>query len=315
MKLVLIILFICFSLIAFSYNFAFEKVYDIERVSDYPILLPEGIGFESKAVFNPGAIIVDGEINLIYRAEDWTGVNKWNGTSSLGLARSIDGVTFKKMDEPLLSPTEDYEIPGGCEDPRIVKIDDTYILTYTGYDGINAKLCLAYSKDFKNWTKVGPIIKTRRWSKSGAIVPQKINGKYYMYFGDSAIYLASSNNLEDWQINNSPVLSPRSMNFDSRLVEPGPAPVITDEGILLFYNSADFSGIYRVGAALFDKNNPVKLLKRTNEPIFEPELSWEKNGQVPNVVFFEGCVIHNDKMFIYYGAADTYIGAIKIELN
>lgn len=315
MKLILIILFICFSLTALCLNFTFEMVYNIERVSDFPVLLPEGIDFESKAVFNPGAIIVDNEINLIYRAEDWTGVNKWNGTSSLGLAKSIDGVIFEKMDEPLLSPTEDYEIPGGCEDPRIVKIDDRYILTYTGYDGINAKLCLAYSKDLKKWTKVGPIIKTSRWSKSGAIIPQKINGKYYMYFGDSAIYLASSNNLKDWQVNYSPVLSPRSMNFDNRLVEPGPPPLITNEGILLFYNSADFSGIYRVGAALFDINNPEKLIKRTDKPIFEPEQSWEKNGQVPNVVFFEGTVIHNDTLFIYYGAADTYIGAAKIELN
>ncbi|MFO7882554.1 MAG: glycoside hydrolase family 130 protein [Kosmotogaceae bacterium] len=315
MKTLLVILLVCFSLTALSFDFEFEKVYEIERISEFPVLLPGGIGFESKAVFNPGAIVIDDEIMLIYRAEDWSGVNKWNGTSSLGLAKSEDGIIFEKSSEPLLSPTEDYEIPGGCEDPRIVKIDDTFILTYTGYDGINAKLCLAYSKDFKTWTKVGPIIKTGRWSKSGAIIPQKINGKYYMYFGDSAIYLATSSNLKDWQVNYSPVLNPRSMNFDSRLVEPGPPPLITDEGILLFYNSADFSGIYRVGAALFDKNNPAKLLKRTEKPIFEPELSWEKNGQVPNVVFFEGSVIYSDKLFIYYGAADTYIGAAAIELN
>ncbi|MEA2065778.1 MAG: glycoside hydrolase family 130 protein [Thermotogota bacterium] len=315
MKSFFTIIIICFSITVLSLNFDFEKVYEVERISDYPILLPEGIGFESKAVFNPGAIVVNDEIMLIYRAEDWSGVNKWNGTSSLGIAESKDGILFKKEATPILMPTETYEIPGGCEDPRIVKIDDTYLLTYTGYNGTNAKLCLAYSKDFENWVKVGPIIKTGRWSKSGAIIPKKIDGKYCMYFGDSNIYLATSNNLRDWQVNYSPVLSPRSMNFDSRLVEPGPPPLITDEGILLFYNSADFSGIYRVGAALFDINNPANLLKRTDKPIFEPELSWEKYGQVPNVVFFEGTVIHNDTLFIYYGAADTYTGAARIKLN
>ncbi|MBO8167024.1 MAG: glycosidase [Kosmotoga sp.] len=313
-RVILLLLFFAFSLSLFGVNLYFDKVYELKRLTDYPVLLPEGIGFQSKATFNPAAIRVDDEIYLFYRAEDWTGHNSWNGTSSIGLAKSEDGLNFVKESEPIIKPEPPYEIPGGCEDPRIVEIDGLYIMTYTAYDGSQARLCLAYSKDLKEWTKVGPIIKSFRWSKSGAIVPQKINGKYYMYFGDSQIYIATSSDLKNWNVNPHAVLRPRPDKFDARLVEPGPPPLITPEGILLFYNSADYSGIYKVGAALFDLDKPDRLLKRTDKPLLEPELSWEKYGQVPNVVFVEGAVEYNGKLLLYYGAADLYIGVAAIDL-
>lgn len=315
MKKLGIIIFILFASLVLSIGLKFEDLKNLKRLSLYPVLIPQGVGFESKAVFNPAAIEIEGTVYLFYRAEDWTGVNRWNGTSRIGLAKSQDGLNFTRESSPIIEPTEKYEIPGGCEDPRIVKIDDLYIMTYTSYDGNTARLCLAYSKDLKHWTKIGPIIKTMKWSKSGAIIPKKINGKYYMYFGDSKIYLATSDDLRNWQVYPKPILYPRPGKFDSRLVEPGPPPQITEEGILLFYNSADYSGIYRPGAALFDPKNPKKLLKRTKKPLIEPELSWEKNGQVPNVIFLEGSVIHNNFLLIYYGAADTYIGVLGMPLK
>ncbi|MDK2954405.1 MAG: hypothetical protein PWQ27_1788 [Kosmotoga sp.] len=315
MKKLGIMIFILFASLVLSIGLKFEDLKDLKRLSLSPVLMPQGVDFESKAVFNPAAIEIEGTVYLFYRAEDWTGVNRWNGTSRIGLAKSQDGLNFTRESSPIIEPTEKYEIPGGCEDPRIVKIDDLYIMTYTSYDGSTARLCLAYSKDLKHWTKIGPIIKTMKWSKSGAIIPEKINGKYYMYFGDSKIYLATSDDLRNWQVYPKPILYPRPGEFDSRLVEPGPPPLITEEGILLFYNSADYSGIYRPGAALFDPMNPKKLLKRTRKPLIEPELSWEKNGQVPNVIFLEGSVIHNNFLLIYYGAADTYIGVLGMPLN
>ncbi|WP_245612682.1 glycoside hydrolase family 130 protein [Kosmotoga pacifica] len=307
-------MFLLLVLTILAIDLPFEKVYNLRRLTDFPVLLPEGVGFQSKATFNPAAIKVNDEILLFYRAEDWTGYNAWNGTSSIGLARSTDGLNFTKEPDPIIKPELPYEIPGGCEDPRIVEIDGLYILTYTAYDGNQARLCLAYSSDLKEWVKVGPIIKNFRWSKSGAIVPKKINGKYYMYFGDSQIYLATSKDLKSWNVNPYPVLRPRPDKFDARLVEPGPPPLITSEGILLFYNSADYSGIYRVGAALFDAEKPSRLLKRTDTPLLEPELSWEKYGQVPNVVFVEGAVEHQGKLLLYYGAADVYVGVAAIDL-
>ncbi len=92
-------------------------------------------------------------------------------------------------------------------------------------------------------------------------------------------------------------------------------PIITEEGILLIYNSADFSTIYRPGAALFDISNPRKLIMRTDRFLAEPELIWEKQGQVPNVIFIEGAVVHEEKLILYYGAADTYIGAFVVDLG
>ena len=301
--------------LALAISVKIDDLYRLERYSELPLLIPRGIGWESKAVFNPTAISVNSIVYLFYRSEDWTGVNRWNGTSRIGLATSTDGFTFTREDRPIIEPTESYETPGGCEDPRIVRIDDLYIMTYTGYDGGRARLCIATSEDLIDWHKLGPVFRDDTWSKSGAIVPAKIDGSYYMYFGDSSIKLAYSKDLKNWTVFPRPVIEPRPDRFDSRLVEPGPTPLITDEGILLIYNSADFSTIYRPGAALFDLKNPRSLLKRTEKPLMEPELSWEKTGQVPNVIFIEGAVIHEEKLILYYGAADTYIGAFVLNLK
>ncbi|HNU22925.1 glycosidase [Mesotoga sp. Brook.08.YT.4.2.5.1] len=311
--LLVVLLSLCSSV--FSISIEFESLYNIERASELPIVMPQGVGWESKAVFNPAAIVIDSTVYLLYRSEDWAGTGRWNGTSRIGLATSADGFEFSRRSDPLISPTESYEIPGGCEDPRIVKIDDTYILTYTGYDGGKARLCIAVSKDFEEWEKLGPVFKDDTWSKSGAIVPAKIDGKYFMYFGDSSIKLAYSTDLRNWTVFPRPVLEPRQGYFDSRLIEPGPTPIITEEGILLIYNSADFSTIYRPGAALFDISNPRKLIMRTDRFLAEPELIWEKQGQVPNVIFIEGAVVHEEKLILYYGAADTYIGAFVVDLS
>lgn len=301
--------------LALAISVKIDDLYRLERYSELPLLMPRGIGWESKAIFNPTAISVNSIVYLFYRSEDWTGVNRWNGTSRIGLATSTDGFTFTREDRPIIEPTESYETPGGCEDPRIVRIDDLYIMTYTGYDGGRARLCIATSEDLIDWHKLGPVFRDDTWSKSGAIVPAKIDGSYYMYFGDSSIKLAYSKDLKNWTVFPRPVIEPRPDRFDSRLVEPGPTPLITDEGILLIYNSADFSTIYRPGAALFDLKNPRSLLKRTEKPLMEPELSWEKTGQVPNVIFIEGAVIHEEKLILYYGAADTYIGAFVLNLK
>jgi len=314
--LTLVILILTCSL-AFSgvLSFQFEHVYGIYRLTDEPVLVPQGFGFEARSSYNPAAIIVDNEVWLFYRAEDWTGTGRWNGTSRIGLARSDDGLTFTREKEPVFYPEENYESPGGCEDPRIVEIDGQYIMTYTAYDGSVARLCIAVSEDLKSWERIGPVIRTMQWSKAGAIVPQKINDRYYMYFGDTSIYLAYSEDLRSWRVLPRSVMDPRPGSFDSRLVEPGPPPIITEEGILLFYNSADYSNIYRVGAALFDINDPGRLLKRTDSFLLEPELSWEIHGQVPNVVFVEGLVEKNQRLLVYYGAADLYVGVACIDLE
>ena len=273
-----------------------------------PILLPQGETWEAKDVFNPTAWTDGDEILLLYRAEDTTGVGRWNGTSRLGLARSTDGVRFEREPAPVFEPAEDWELPGGVEDPRLVQIDSTYYLTYTGYDGETARLGLATSPDLRTWTRHGVLFPERGWTKSGAILPEPIDGRYWMYFGDTNIWAAHSDDLITWTVVEPPVLRPRPGHFDSRLVEPGPAPLRTDAGILLLYNAADDSLRYAAGQALFDAADPTRLLARTDAPFLTTTDVLEQTGQVRNVVFIEGLVRFQDHWFLYFGMGDSGIG-------
>jgi predicted GH43/DUF377 family glycosyl hydrolase len=273
-----------------------------------PILKPQGNSWESKDVFNPAAWSDGSTIYLLYRAEDSTGIGQWNGTSRIGLATSTDGINFERENDPVLEPTEEWELPGGCEDPRIVKIDDTFYLTYTAYDGETARLALATSTDLYNWKKHGLVFPDSGWTKSGAIVPRKINGKYWMYYGDTNIWIAHSDDLINWTPIEEPVLKPRKGKFDSRLVEPGPTPIISNRGILLLYNGANQELVYESGQALFDLEDPTRLIARSDSSFLRPDTELERTGQIPNVVFIEGLSRLNGSWYLYYGMGDSGIG-------
>jgi predicted GH43/DUF377 family glycosyl hydrolase len=148
------------------------------RVSQTPIISPQGDGFESAGTFNPAVVKKDGVFVMLYRAQDR------NGTSSLGYATSKDGIHFDRRATPVLTAREPYEKGGGVEDPRLQKFGDTYYLTYTGYNNVDgagprhldAQLCLATSKDLIHWVRRGVILPAYKgtwntnWTKSGAIV-------------------------------------------------------------------------------------------------------------------------------------------------
>jgi len=289
-----------------------------QRASPDPILAPQGEGWESAGTFNPTVVFHDGEFVMLYRAQDK------NGTSRLGYAESSDGVHFTRRKDPVFVPEMDYERDGGVEDPRLVHIGDIYYLTYTGYNKKDAQLCLAVSKDLVHWERKGVILPAYKgnwnvaWTKSGAIVPEKIDGKYWMYFLGTAadktnqMGLASSTDLLHWtEATATPVLPRRPGKFDSRVVEPGPAPLLTRDGIVLIYNGADDQLVYRTGVVIFDRRDPRKVLTRSDEPIFSPEKDWEKTGQVPNVVFVEGMVERSGHYYFYYGGADKYVGVAE----
>jgi predicted GH43/DUF377 family glycosyl hydrolase len=288
------------------------------RASQTPVLSPQGGGWESAGTFNPAVVMHDGKIVMLYRAQDS------QGTSRLAYADSTDGIHFTRRPEPVLTPEADYERGGGVEDPRLVKFGDTYYLTYTGYNTKDAQLCLATSQDLVHWARKGVILPAYKgnwntgWTKSGAIVPEKIDGKYWMYFlgttpdKNDQMGLAYSTDLVHWnEATQTPVLPRRSGQFDSRVVEPGPAPILTDNGIILIYNGADDKLVYRAAVAVFDRKDPRKLLYRSGQPIFAPETEWEKIGQVPNVVFVEGMVQRGDRYLFYYGGADKYVGVAE----
>jgi len=293
------------------------------RLSEQPILSPQGDGFESAGTFNPSVVKKDGKFVMLYRAQDR------KGASSLGYATSDDGVHFTRRSEPVMVSETPYEKGGGVEDPRLQKIGDTYYLTYTGYNNVDgaaadkkdAQLCLATSADLVHWQRRGVIIPSFKgkwnvkWTKSGAIVPGKINGKYWMYYladaqgKDTQMGVAYSDDLLHWtEALDHPVLASRPGLFDSQVVEPGPAPILTPQGIFLIYNGADDRQVYATGWVLFDKNDPTKVLARSEKPVFAPEKDWEKVGQVPNVVFVEGMVRDGNRWLFYYGGADKNVG-------
>jgi predicted GH43/DUF377 family glycosyl hydrolase len=309
----------------------------ITRLSQNPILSPRGTTWESAGTFNPALTLApDGHtIVMLYRAQDSA------GTSRIGYAESTDGLHFTRRADPVLSPEADYEKNGGVEDPRLQKFGDTYYLTYTAYNKIDAQLCLATSKDLLHWQRRGVIVPANRgnwnvkWTKSGAIVPEKIAGKFWMYWlgtaadGTDQMGLSSSPDLLHWtEETPSPVLPRRPGQFDSRVVEPGPPPILTPAGILLIYNAADEHLTYRTAIALFDRRDPRKLISRSSAPIFAPQLPWELSGQVPNVVFIEGLLPASaaslekkravaapaapaNDFLLYYGAADKHIGLAR----
>jgi predicted GH43/DUF377 family glycosyl hydrolase len=315
------ILLVCFSLLAAASS-SLGTFSEWRRLSQQPIISPQGDGWESAGTFNPAIVIHDGKLVMLYRAQDKL------GTSRLGYAESSDGIHFTRRPEPVLSPETDYEQGGGVEDPRLVQLGDTYYLTYTGYNQKDAQLCLAVSKDLLHWERKGVILPAYKgkwnvgWTKSGAIVPEKINGKYWMYWlGTSAdktdqMGVSYSSDLVHWtEALDTPVLPRRPGKFDSRVVEPGPAPILTSKGIVLIYNGADNNLVYRTGVAVFDRNDPRKLLSRTDIPVFSPEMQWEKIGQVPNVVFVEGMARREDSYLLYYGGADKYVGVVRVPLK
>ncbi|MCZ6692681.1 MAG: glycoside hydrolase family 130 protein [Bacteroidetes bacterium] len=298
------------------------------------------VRWEERNVLNPTAVVKDNQVHLIYRAQD----NAM--TSRLGLAVSNDGLHFEKQPAPIFYPSQDsmlvYEWPGGVEDPRIVESEDgNYVLTYTAYDGKIARLCLAMSTDLRSWTKYGPVLSEEKyqdtWSKSGAIVSSrkgnrivatKIMDRYWMYFGDTDLFIASSADLINWEVAENKetqemisVLHPRMGYFDSRLVEPGPYALLKEEGILLIYNAsnaANFSDpllpkfTYAAGQALYDKDEPFKLIDRMDSYFIHPEKDYEKVGEVNEVCFVEGLVYFKGRWFLYYGTADSKIAvAVK----
>jgi predicted GH43/DUF377 family glycosyl hydrolase len=289
-----------------------------KRLLQAPILSPQGSSWESAGTFNPAVAMHDGKIVMLYRAQDT------HGTSRLGYAESSDGIHFARRTDPVLSPEAEYEKDGGVEDPRLVKFGDTYYLTYTGYNTKDAQLCLATSKDLIHWNRKGVILPAYKgnwntgWTKSGAIVPEKIEGKYWMYFlgttpdKNDQMGLAYSTDLVHWtEATQTPVLPRRPGQFDSRVVEPGPSPIVTPAGIVLIYNGADDKLVYRTSIAVFDRKDPRKVVYRSDEPIFSPEKEWEKIGQVPNVVFVEGMVERGGRYLFYYGGADKYVGVAE----
>jgi predicted GH43/DUF377 family glycosyl hydrolase len=301
------------------------------------------VRWEALHTFNPAAIVRQGKVYVLYRAEDDSGTMVIGmHTSRLGLASSDDGVHFTTEPSPVFYPDadsqKDREWPGGVEDPRLVESEDgTYVLTYTQWNRRNTDLGIATSTDLIHWTKHGPALVGEKYQhfdyKSASIVTRlaggrliaaKIQGKYWMYWGEIQVRLATSPDLIHWTpVEDSSgktlvLLHNRPRHFDSAFPEVGPPSVLTDHGIVLIYNGKNAAvggapGIganaYSDGQALFSADDPRKLLSRPDKPFFKPEKPWEQSGQyAAGTTFAEGLVFFQDKWFLYYGCADSRVG-------
>jgi len=302
------------------------------------------VRWEVLHTFNPAAIVRNGKVYVLYRAEDDSGEMRiGRHTSRLGLAESEDGIHFTRRPEPVLYPDNDSqkerEWPGGCEDPRIVESGDgTYVLTYTQWNRKKTGAAIATSKDLVHWTKHGPALGTQgKYAnlsyksagivtrvRDGRLIAANIGGKYWMYWGEGVVHLAVSDDLIHWKPvedeRGQPiaVLARRTGRFDSSFPETGPPPVLTPKGIVVLYNgkNAPHGGdaalgpnAYSAGEALFRADTPAKLIARTDQPVFKPEQPFEKTGQyAAGTTFTEGLVWFRNQWFVYYGCADSMVG-------
>jgi predicted GH43/DUF377 family glycosyl hydrolase len=307
------------------------------------------VHWEALHTFNPAAVVRDGKVYVLYRAEDDSGSGEIGGhVSRLGLAVSEDGVRFRRMPQPVLHPAKDAEeereSPGGVEDPRIVESPGGgYVLTYTQWSRKLGRYSvgIATSADLTHWQKHGPAFAGAfdgRYDaykyksaailtefKGGRLVAALVQGKYWMFWGDLGIRAATSADLIHWiPVEASPgtpkvILEPRPGKPDSDFPEAGPPPVLTHEGIVMLYNAknkdgegADPSlkaGTYSVLRAVLSAEDPVKVIARTDRPVFKPELPFEQSGQyAAGTTFGEGLVWFKDKWWMYYGCADSFVG-------
>ncbi len=265
--------------------------------------------WENKCVFNC-AVVHDGKVfHMLYRAQGEDMVSR------IGYAISIDGYSFNRLEKPVFTPASPHELYG-VEDPRITKIKEKYYMLYTAYSPKGTRVAMASTENFFIWERHGVVIHDVN-NKDAALFPEKINGKYVMLHRiEPDIWLAFSDNLIDWTDFVS-IAKPREGYWDNLKIGAGAPPIKTPHGWLLLYHGVEKADrpIYRLGFILLDLNDPTKVLKRSEEPILEPEEEWEIFGVVPNVVFSDAMVEYQGKCFVYYGAADTCICVATIDVQ
>lgn len=307
---------------------------NIKKSDQNPILSPDSNNnWESLAVFNPAALYDEDEkkLHLMYRAvgNDWRSV--------FGYAESTNGIDISsKSENPNYVPRAKFEGQylnynpssaytsgpgsGGCEDPRLTKIDGRIYLTYVAYDGWSGPrvaLSSISEDDFKNnnWNWSHPVIISKPGiiDKNAVIFPEKINGKYvilHRVFPDILVDFVDSLEFDgNTFLEGKYKIEPTTDSWDSRKIGAGPPPIKTNDGWLLIYHAVDDrkSYKYQIGAMLLGLSDPTKVLCRTSQPIISPTHWYENEGYKNGVVYPCGAALINDRLNIYYGGADTYV--------
>jgi predicted GH43/DUF377 family glycosyl hydrolase len=318
----------------------------LQRLKENPILGPDRRSWwEKEARFNPGSCQKDGYFFLLYRA-----IGEPNYISRLGLAVSEDGKRFVPLnEEPVFSPEKLYD-QWGCEDPRITQIDNQFFITYVALSrpardgGGPPATALVATRDFKKFKRYGIITPPESDNRDVVLFPERIKGKYVMlhrphrwakewlakpepdkpeiwlpcdplYLPEKpSIWIGYSYDLYHWQ--EFKVVMKPVFEWENVKIGAGAPPIKTEIGWLLIYHGVEKKNekkIYRTGAALLDLENPSEVIARLPYPILEPKEQYEKEGEVPNVVFPTGIVERDGNYFVYYGAGDKVIGGAIVE--
>jgi predicted GH43/DUF377 family glycosyl hydrolase len=293
------------------------------RYPGNPILTAQDIPYPANSVFNAGAIKVGEESLLLMRVEDRRGL------SHLTVARSENGFTGWRVDpNPTLAadPMGHPEEVWGIEDPRICRMDgeNRCIITYTAYSKGGPLVSLATTEDFKTFERLGPVMPPD--DKDAALFPVLFGGRYAMLHRPAAtiaglgchIWLSYSPDLKHWGDHQIIVRARHGGWWDANKIGLSPPPLRTDEGWLVMYHGVRMTvsgGIYRLGLALLDLEDPGTVLLRGDEWVFAPEEIYEREGDVHDVVFPCGWIVEGDDLRLYYGAADTTIALATAKVS
>jgi beta-1,2-mannobiose phosphorylase / 1,2-beta-oligomannan phosphorylase len=305
-----------------------DKKYKLRRYKGNPIIKPAfELSWQALAVYNPAAIYENGMVHILYRSQSV------DGTSGVGYATSKDGIHIdENLDVPIYMPREPFELKfhqqgnSGCEDPRISRIGDRYYMLYTAYDGVGHPRVAMTSilvEDFLNrkWKWELPILisPAEADDKDACFVKREGNPNILAFHRlGREIWLDVTREInfrEENALDGKILAQPRPDKWDNLKLGIAGPPEQTEKGWLLLYHGVGDGGIYRVGAMLLDYDDPFNVLGRTDEPIFEPEKEYEKEGLIPNVVFPCGSVIIDGTLYVYYGGADKVVGVAIVKVD
>ncbi|MFC1504008.1 glycosidase [Spirochaetota bacterium] len=294
--------------------------FTLQRYKKNPIIspIPES-AWEAYMTFNTAAINLDDEVHLVYRARGCRG-----GISRFGYARSKDGFKIdERLDYPIFTVSPDTDVDCmGVEDPRLALIDDRIFMSYSAYGyvpgmhslfkWVQIAISTISVDDFKNkkwnWSeRIYPFPFTD--NKDAALFPEKVKGKHVLLHRvPQHIWVGFSDDDCKTFRDNTVVMYPQGEGWEKYKVGGGATPIKTEKGWLIVYHAVDRYMYYRLGIAFLDLEDPTKMIYRHPEPVLEPGEEYEKIGDVGNVTFTCGCVVKDDQLIVYYGAADTVIG-------
>jgi predicted GH43/DUF377 family glycosyl hydrolase len=297
--------------VAKSYRSAVD--WPFHRHHGNPILTADDLPYAANTVFNAAATLVaGGETLLLLRVEDRRGL------SHLTVARSRDGVGEWRVDAVPSFPADPdghKEELWGVEDPRITWVEDQqrYYIAYTAYSAAGPLVSLASTTDFVTFARLGPVMPPD--DKDAALFPVRFDGRYAMLHrpsptstGGAHIWLSYSTDMTHWGDHQILLRARKGGWWDANKIGLSTPPLLTDEGWLLLYHGVRHTvagGIYRLGLALLDRDDPRTVLLRGDSWIFGPREVYERQGDVADVVFPCGWVTEGDELRMYYGAADT----------